>query len=331
MSTETASLVCGAVALGCGAAMSVAIFKRNAAGIVFGGLFGGVALAVCFGMGHEVRSQVSRDAARQARRQRLLEAFPLESLDDRLPRRLSPATVDVVLSSEASADLDLTEKATDLRGRRRQELLQGLHEGTVEVFSEEVGQGYGRMPYVTKKVLDELARADANPQQPEITGSPDVPQPSAGEGPVLASLKVLHRLGVEEFANAQDFGFVTRDGKQMAGFIPHRFTAPVKVDPRRRLKRFDLVGLLMHDEPVVYVSDKLPRMNELKTVPTRALDAFEASAVQVLRGGEAVVIRDDAHGTRMVGAVRAAKQCLTCHETRRGELLGAFTYRFERL
>ena len=180
-------------------------------------------------------------------------------------------------------------------------------------------------------MLDELVRADANPPQPEVIGSPDVPQPAAEQGPILASLKSLHRLGVEEFANAQDFGFVTRDGKQMAGFIPHRFTKPVKVDPRRRLKRFDLVGLLMHDQPVVYVSDKLPRMNELKNVPTRGLDAFEASAVQVLRSGEAIVIRDDAAGTRMVGAVRAAKQCLTCHETKRGELLGAFTYRFERL
>ena len=81
----------------------------------------------------------------------------------------------------------------------------------------------------------------------------------------------------------------------------------------------------------VWASNNSNTPIELKNVPTRGLDAFEASAVQVLRSGEAIVIRDDASGTRMVGAVRAAKQCLTCHETKRGELLGAFTYRFERL
>jgi len=30
------------------------------------------------------------------------------------------------------------------------------------------------------------------------------------------------------------------------------------------------------------------------------------------------------------GAIRAAKQCTSCHECQRGELLGAFSYRFER-
>jgi hypothetical protein len=329
MSAETGSFLLAAAAVAAGVGVFVALRKKHVGGALSCVIVGGLATTICYGLGQEARQPLRRHASRHEARERLLAAYPLEAVKERLPVRAVPSVGDVLLSSEARADLDLTEKATDWRERRRRELLQGVHEGTVEVFADEIGQGYSRMPSVTKKVLDDLARKDENPHQPEIIGSPDAPQPPAGEGPIATALKALHRFGVEEFANAQDFGFVTADGRA-AGFLSHRFTKPVKADPRRRLQRFDLVGLVMHDEPVVYVSDKLPRMDELKTVAKRPLDDFETAAVRALRDGEAVVIHDDHATTRMVGAVRAAKQCLTCHETRRGELLGAFTYRFER-
>jgi len=331
MPTEAGSIVLAAIALFAAVGIVVSIRKKSAGGTVFCGLIGGVVFLVCISLGSEGKARLSRDAKKRETRERLLAEYPLVTLEGRLPSRVGSPTEVVFLSSESKANLDLAEKATDWRARQRQDLLKGLHDGTVEVFSEEIGQGYARMPYVTKKILGELARKDENPHQAEIVGSPDAPQPPAPEGTIEASLKSVHRLGVEEFANAQDFGFVTADGRQAAGFVPHRFTKPVKLDPRRRLKRFDLVGLVIHPEPVVYVSDKLPRMDELKTVPKRPLDGFEDAAVEALREGQAVVIRDDHAGTRMVGAIRAAKQCLTCHEAKRGELLGAFTYRFERL
>ena len=335
MSSEAGSIVCAAVTVLAAVGIFISIRKKFAGGALASGLVGGFAWLICFSLGGEVRTQIAREAWREARykerRDKMLAEYPLESLEGRLPSVLASNVEEVILSKESESDLTNTEKITDVRQDRRREILRKLHEGTVEVFSEEIGQGVRRMPVVVEQVLAASARSDENPHQPEIIGSPDSPQPSASMESIDASLKALHRYGVEEFANAQDFGFVTKDGKQAAGFLAHRFTKPVKSDPRRRLKRFDLIGLLLNPEPVVYVSDKLPRMDELRSAPRRPLDGFETAAINVLRDGEAVVIRDEPTGTRMVGAIRAAKQCLNCHEARRGELLGAFTYRFERL
>jgi hypothetical protein len=38
------------------------------------------------------------------------------------------------------------------------------------------------------------------------------------------------------------------------------------------------------------------------------------------------VIDDNDDRIRMVGSLRAGKNCLECHSVRRGELLGAFSY-----
>jgi hypothetical protein len=46
-----------------------------------------------------------------------------------------------------------------------------------------------------------------------------------------------------------------------------------------------------------------------------------------LSHGEQLVVDEQPGEVRMLGAVRAAKQCLDCHEVPRGELLGAFSYR----
>lgn len=333
--SEASSTFWAVVTVAAAVGVFFSIRKKNAGAALVCGLVGGSAWLVCFSMGGEVRNQVSRDARRtarlQERREAMLAQYPLQSLEGRLPTMAASHVGEVFLSKESETDLAETEKITDVRQDRRRELLRKLHEGTVEIFSEEIGQGVSRMPRVVERVLAESARRDENPHQPEIIGSPDSPQPPAPTETIEASLKSLHRFGVEEFANAQDFGFVTKDGKQAAGFLAHRFTKPMKSDPRRRLKRFDLVGLLLNPQPVVYVSDKLPRMDELRSAPKRAPDGFETAAIDVLRDGQAVVIRDEPTGMRMVGAIRAAKQCLSCHEARRGELLGAFTYRFEKL
>lgn len=333
--SEAGSTFWAAVTVIAAVGMFLSIRKKSAGAAIVCGLLGSAAWLTCFSAGNEIRNQASREAYRESRyrerREAMLAQYPLESLEERLPTPIATEVVQVSLSKESESDLTATEKITEARQNRRREILRKLHEGTVDVFSEEIGQGVSRMPVVVEQVLAAAARPDENPHQPEIHGSPDSPQQSSSIAAIEDSLKSLHRYGVEEFANAQDFGFVTKDGKRAAGFLSHRFTKPVKSDPRRRLKRFDLVGLLLNPEPVVYVSDKLPRMNELRAAPKRAPDDFETAAIDRLRDGEAVVIRDEPTGTRMVGAIRAAKQCLTCHESRRGELLGAFTYRFERL
>lgn len=84
----------------------------------------------------------------------------------------------------------------------------------------------------------------------------------------------------------------------------------------------ELVSLLQHTEPAVYVSDRLPQMDALKGVPTRELDEFETVGLAELRQGSELSVKGD----RMLGAVRSVKQCITCHGGERGQLLGAFSY-----
>ena len=87
---------------------------------------------------------------------------------------------------------------------------------------------------------------------------------------------------------------------------------------------------MKYDEPVVYLSDYLPKMDELRDAPTRPLDSFEQQALAALRGGEDLMVQDGPDRMRMLGSLRAAKQCRRCHGVERGELLGAFSYRLVR-
>ena len=83
--------------------------------------------------------------------------------------------------------------------------------------------------------------------------------------------------------------------------------------------RLELVSLLLHDRPVVYVSESLPRMDKLRGAPTRPLDSFEAAALEKLRGGEYLLVADAPDGARMLGAIRSVKECTSCHGGKRGE------------
>ena len=91
-----------------------------------------------------------------------------------------------------------------------------------------------------------------------------------------------------------------------------------------------LVSLLKFDEPAVYISRHLPRMDELREAPTRRLDGFEQEALEGMRRGENLQVRSSPNRIRMLGAIRSLRQCASCHGTERGELLGAFSYKLRR-
>jgi hypothetical protein len=112
----------------------------------------------------------------------------------------------------------------------------------------------------------------------------------------------------------------------VAGFQAHQFSAVPQPERRWRLQHLDLVGLLLHVTPVAYVSAQLPRMDELRTAPTRPLDVWEDAGLASLRSGQDLFVRETAHGLRMLGAIRSVKQCLECHGGEPGTLLGAFSY-----
>lgn len=171
----------------------------------------------------------------------------------------------------------------------------------------------------------------------------------------------MHESSLFDFINHPGWGYV-RDRDHVAGFQPHHFrrmpvlpiaesagrhagggfspaaaierghgAETVTADQQWEIGKLQLVSLLKHAEPTVYVSDELPRMDRLTEVPVRPLDRFEPSSLVRLERGEGVVSdSDDDNRLRVLGAIRAAEKCLRCHTVDRGELLGAFSYRIDR-
>ena len=92
------------------------------------------------------------------------------------------------------------------------------------------------------------------------------------------------------------------------------------------IHRMELVSLLKFKKPAVYVSANLPKMEELDDAVTRPLDLFESDALSQLQKGEDLVPHATTNRIRMLGSLRADKQCLECHDVKRGHLLGAFSY-----
>jgi hypothetical protein len=156
-----------------------------------------------------------------------------------------------------------------------------------------------------------------------LTGSPG----EWGEPPAYLQKKLdgLHLESTAHFLEPYRFGYI-KDRRHVAGFESHRFGQIPDSPKELNLRTLDLVGLLLHDEPRVYVSENLPRMDELRDAPTRPLDQFESVALASLQGGDDQWIISEGENIRMVGAIRNTKQCIACHGGKRGDLLGAFSY-----
>lgn len=92
----------------------------------------------------------------------------------------------------------------------------------------------------------------------------------------------------------------------------------------------ELIGLLKHAAPVVYVTPNLPKMDELYKVRTEPLNTFEQRAIEQLKSHASldVIVQQAPNEVRVVGALRAADNCLGCHSVKNGDLLGALTYHF---
>jgi len=99
-----------------------------------------------------------------------------------------------------------------------------------------------------------------------------------------------------------------------------------------------LVGGIVENDLKVYTLKQVPFLTipmanwtaEQKKIEQRATDSFEGYALTQLRKGEAVVRWERPGFMRAMGAIRANEVCLRCHEVKAGDLLGAFTYEFEK-
>ncbi|HLW68400.1 MAG TPA: hypothetical protein VKS79_23990 [Gemmataceae bacterium] len=200
--------------------------------------------------------------------------------------------------------------------------LRRLHEETFQTFINSPGFGVARR----LRPIPPLGDSSVVPQAGHR--SPVLELPSSAETPAGASfsdLWFLNDLSILDFLNPRGLGYVN-SRREVAGFRPHEFrNSPTAANPWT-LQTVELVSLLIHEHPAVYVSPNLPRMSELRGGPTRPLDKFEERGLAELLRGEDLYIREIDGTCYMLGAIRAVKQCQTCHGCERGDLLGAFSY-----
>lgn len=259
---------------------------------------------------------------------RLRALYPYESMEARV-REPRPAEGETPPGPDASARLDrlaLELDTQDASGRHRSWQLQRLHENTVGLFINSPGFGVARMSYPNATVLG--PRRAGSPSQPSpraaSEGSPGglMPIDPADEAPLGRLLDE----SIVDFVDERGFGYF-KDRRHVAGFLGHGFSEVPKAGVERwRVRSLELVGLLLHDEPAVYVSDELPSMDRLRGAMTRPLDRFEGPALGALRRGDDLFVARDGEAVRMLGAVRSGRQCVACHGGERGALLGAFSY-----
>jgi hypothetical protein len=243
---------------------------------------------------------------------------------------------------------------------QRSVALAELHKLEVRKFV--TNPGFGRARLVRRSTS---AENDPPPRDwSEGDRGADVTLPETGgffaasrdkKGPTLPSVVALRQFHSEttyEFSRPDSWGLV-RDKKQVAGFKPHTLEGTPDAYARKRhdeknptkdkdgritgypvverwaVRKVELIGLLMHDSPVVYLNseNRLPTMADVKDAQTRAPIEFESNALKDLAAGkEAVFVAATTNQVRMVGAIRMAEACTKCHDGKQGDLLGAFTY-----
>jgi hypothetical protein len=257
-----------------------------------------------------------------SRYDRLREQYPYESMEERIPAP-PPASGGAGWDDGTLATLESDLDRSGAGGRAGS--LRQLHEERVRLFTNSPGFGVRRLagPEWGLRYWPRDGQTDQpGPHSPPGAEPARDQTPSAADEPDLLT---LHNKGTFDFVNLKGFGFV-KDRRHVAGFISHGFSDVPSPTLRWHVERLDLIGVLLHPEPVAYVSDKLPAMDELRGAPTRKLDAFEVTGLDALRTGQTLYLSRAGDRPRMLGAVRNVRQCVGCHGGERGDLLGAFSY-----
>jgi hypothetical protein len=258
---------------------------------------------------------------------RLRERYPFVSLRERLPEARG---ADAREPLPAAADSRVTALEEQFRDSSDCSFyLQSLHRDTVQLFVSSPGFGVARTFRPSQSLLESLEKRVGPIPQPVPRASPSGPVPAPTPA-AEADLYQLHQLSIVDFSNFQQWGYL-RDRDHVAGFEPHRFSeVPGWNWYFFAVETVDLVSLLRHTKPAAYVSADLPRMDELRDAPVRSLDEFEAAGLEQLRHGDDLLVAESDKHLRMIGSIRSAKQCTTCHGCKRGDLLGAFSYSLRR-
>lgn len=258
---------------------------------------------------------------------KLREEFPVESMEGRLPSRSPAVRTSAPVDTARLLKLENAVKSVAMSDSHRNWWLRWLHENQVDLFVDSPGFGVGRLRPPQEAAV--RAQLQDRPPVPQPSLGPDRSPPDQWESVAGPRFDSLHDASVLDFVNPAGFGLF-QDRTRVLGFQKHGFSKVPDPADTWKVGTIDLIGLLLHPEPVAYVSANLPRMDELRDAPTRPLDPFEAEGLGRLRGGEELFVRGSEKQVRMLGAVRATKQCLACHGGDRGDLLGAFSYTLRR-
>ncbi len=258
----------------------------------------------------------------------LVQRLEYERREPRLTR-----AQDSVTKASLVSKLDQFEQSLD-HARTRKWQLHRLHAYQYRLFESAMGFGLGRIIPLTPRSLRVPPLRDIRFDDATVTDYGDERGVwyDFGVSDESTGAERVHLVSRNDFLNPDGFGLAIEPPLNVMGFVEHGFhyspTASLEERERWTIVRLELVSLLKFDTPRVYVLDHLPRMDQLSSdnAPTRPLDAFESEALAKLRHDEDVVVKSAGDDYRMLGSLRAAKQCLDCHSVQRGELLGAFSY-----
>ena len=284
------------------------------------------------------RSKEEADAHVSQRKEDEARAkFAFVSLTERLPKG-KPISLRKPLDAESNKRWQDLDRHLASHGDGRAELMKALHEKTRRFFINSPGAGPRRnfTPTPEETLLDAYSDNDA-PQPGSAADFPLSPGENLSRIKADDSFDFVHELGLWGFLYPQGFGYV-KDRGHVSGFASHGFRYdatrssvagrhPMRKDEKRwRVDHVQLVGLLTHDQPLVYMTDKMPSMDQIKQGKTRGLDFFEEIALPALADGEDLYIVQKNDTLRMLGAIRATKTCQKCHDAEIGDMLGAFSY-----
>jgi hypothetical protein len=251
--------------------------------------------------------------------ERLREEYPVISLEARIP---PPSQKNKPTSWSISYEESLPEYDAHSVGLRM------LHDEQRSQFVNSPGFGVARMPprtpYIQVQPIPPSLLQPEDPQSLDDVRGEILPSRSMD-----GSLSQLHNSGILDFVNPKGFGYI-KNRSEVTGFRPHRFSEVPGAKTEWRVRAVELIGILKHDPPRVYLSPNLPRMDELAETKTRPLDAFEREGLTAIDAGKELFARGSGDSLRMIGAIRSAKQCVECHGGQHGDLLGAFSYRLKK-
>lgn len=186
--------------------------------------------------------------------------------------------------------------------------LKWMHRSSVEIFIDRPGFGMRRMEMPLQDVVT----------PPKLTS--DSASLSQGQQSELELAKL--ETALNRLPKGREAHYAIRDVLNSFGRMP---SGEGEVWDVRSLQ---LVGLVKNPKPVVYESNKMPGMKDVKDLPTRDLNVFESRALESLRGGQQMIAEKTGKQIHMMAPIFAGNRCLTCH-SQKGQMLGAFSYVIE--